>query len=87
MKKAKFTYLPDNQVKVGLSDPLTIFDKEPVEVMNPYSGEKCMLEPVAVAIYEYIKGAEAFGHYGRDFDRARNTFCENWPDEYMTLLD
>jgi len=74
-------------VDIGLSDTLAILDKKPVEVENPYSGDKCMLEPVAVAIYDFIKGCEMTGRYGRDFNRARNTFCENWPDEYMTLLD
>jgi len=91
MKKAKFKYAVNDgglrEVNIGLSAPLAIFDKESVEVENPYSGAKCMLEPVAIAIYDFIKGCEMTGRYGRDFDKARATFCENWPDEYMTLLD
>ena len=35
-----------------------IMDKEPVEVANPYTGQKVMLEPIAVAVYDCIKGAE-----------------------------
>ena len=90
MKKSKFKYSTNagfNEVNCGLSAPLVILDKEPVEVENPFSGEKCMLEPVAIAIYDFIKGCECIGHFPKDFDKARDTFCENWPDEYMTLLD
>ena len=29
-----------------------ILDKAPVEVANPFSGEKVMLEPIAVAVYD-----------------------------------
>ena len=36
----------------------TVMDKEPVEVANPYSGEKATLTPQAVAVYDTIKGAE-----------------------------
>ena len=39
----------------------TSLDTEPVEVQNPYSGEKYTLEPDAVAVYDVIKGAESMG--------------------------
>ena len=29
-----------------------IMDKAPVEVMNPFSKQKVMLEPIAVAVYD-----------------------------------
>ena len=29
-----------------------VMDKEPVEVANPYSGEKATLTPQAVAVYD-----------------------------------
>jgi len=91
MKKAKFLYSTNEdgvkEVSIGLSGALTVYDSKPVEIENPYSGAKCTLEPVAIAIYDFIKGCEVTGKYGRDFDKARDTFCENWPDEYMTLLD
>ena len=38
--------------------PVEIMDRAPVEVANPFSGEKVMLEPIAVAVYDCIKGAE-----------------------------
>ena len=90
MKRKDFEYTHGesyDEVCIGLSASLVIFDKESVEVENPYSEEKCMLEPVAVAIYDFIKGCEVTGRYGNDFHKALDTFRENWPDEYMTLLD
>ena len=40
-----------------------VMDKEPVEVANPFSGEKVTLTPQAVAVYDTIKGAEMTGDY------------------------
>ena len=63
-----------------------IMDKEPVEVANPYSGEKVMLEPIAVAVYDCIKGAEMT----EDFDIVQKGiawFQKHYPKEYMVLLD
>jgi hypothetical protein len=63
-----------------------IMDKAPVEVANPYSGEKVMLEPIAVAVYDCIKGAEMI----QDFDiveKGISWFQEHYPKEYMVLLD
>ena len=63
-----------------------IMDKAPVEVANPYSGEKVMLEPIAVAVYDCIKGAE----YMEDGDMMRKGiewFQKHYPKEYMVLLD
>ena len=63
-----------------------IMDKEPVEVANPYSGEKVMLEPIAVAVYDCIKGAE----YMEDSETMRKGiewFQKHYPKEYMVLLD
>ena len=63
-----------------------IMDKAPVEVANPYSGEKVMLEPIAVAVYDCIKGAE----YMEDSDTMQKGiewFQKHYPKEYMVLLD
>ena len=54
-----------------------IMDKAPVEVANPYSGEKVMLEPIAVAVYDAIKGAEMLNYHetveaGIDWFRENN---------------
>jgi hypothetical protein len=64
----------------------TIFDKEPVEVKNPFSGETCMLTPEAVAVYDTIKGSEMFGDY-ETVRKGLDWFSENFPKEYMILLD
>lgn len=63
-----------------------ILDSEPVEVTNPFSGESCMLTPEAVAVYDTIKGCELCGDYEM-VRKGLNWFAENFPSEYMTLLD
>ena len=40
---------------------IAIYDKEPVEVRNPFSGEACILSPEEVAVYDYLKGCEMMG--------------------------
>ena len=55
-------------------------------IMNPYTGQECELTPVAVAVYDVIKGAEAMGLYntvrvGLDW------FKKYYTKEYMVLLD
>tara|TARA_R100001460_G_scaffold20889_2_gene42922 strand:+ start:12762 stop:12986 length:225 start_codon:yes stop_codon:yes gene_type:complete len=65
---------------------LQILDKEPVEVTNPYSGEKVTLQPDAVAVYDMIKGSEAM----RLYDGVRvglDWFRQHEPEAYMVLLD
>ena len=34
-----------------------IMDKESKEIANPYTGEKALLTPEAIAVYDTIKGA------------------------------
>jgi len=63
-----------------------IMDKAPVEVANPYSGEKVMLEPIAVAVYDAIKGAEMLNYY-ETVEAGIDWFREHYPKEYMVLLD
>ena len=66
--------------------PVEIIDTDLVKVQNPYSGESVMLEPVAVAVYDCIKGAE----YIEDHDIVRKgiSWFQKWyPKEYMILLD
>jgi hypothetical protein len=64
----------------------TIFDTEPVYVTNPFSGEGCMLVPEAVAVYDTIKGCELTGDY-ENVQKGLDWFADNFPNEYMTLLD
>ena len=66
--------------------PVEIMDKAPVEVANPYSGEKVMLEPIAVAVYDCIKGAEMLGNYDT-VEKGIDWFIEHYPEAYQVLLD
>ena len=66
--------------------PVEIVDTKPVEVSNPYSGQKTVLQPTAVAVYDCIKGAEMT----EDFDIVRKGiawFQEHYPKEYFVLLN
>ena len=69
-----------------LSKGLVILDKDPVQVKNPYSGESVVLQPVAVAVYDWIKGAEHLELYD-DMNKGLDWFAKNEPDAYMVLLD
>ena len=66
--------------------PVEIIDTKPVEVKNPFSGEKVMLEPVAIAVYDCIKGAEALGEYDT-VEKGIEWFQKHYAKEYMKLLD
>ena len=66
--------------------PVEILDKAPLEVANPYSGEKVMLEPIAVSVYDCIKGAEMIEDYDI-VEKGLDWFREHYPKEYMVLLD
>ena len=66
--------------------PVEIIDTKPVEVANPYSGEKVTLEPIAVAVYDCIKGAEMMEDYEL-MQKGLDWFSEHYPKEYMVLLD
>jgi len=63
-----------------------IVDKAPVEVTNPFSKQKVMLEPIAVAVYDCIKGAEILGEYDT-VQKGLDWFIEHYPEEYGVLLD
>ena len=65
---------------------LEILDKEPVEIANPYSGEKVTLQPDAVAVYDYIKGSEVLQQY-KAVRKGLDWFRKHEPDAYMVLLD
>ena len=63
-----------------------ILDAEPVRITNPFSGESCMLEPDAVAVYDCIMGANMTGNY-KIVEKGCAWFIKHFPAEYMTLLD
>lgn len=63
-----------------------IIDTKPVEVANPFSGEKTILQPTAVAVYDCIKGAEMMEDYDM-VQKGIDWFIEHYPKEYGVLLD
>ena len=63
-----------------------ILDAEPVRITNPFSGESCMLEPDAVAVYDCIMGAQYINDY-KTIRKGLDWFRKYFPAEYMTLLD
>ncbi len=75
-----------NILKPNPPFPVEIIDTKPVEVKNPFSGEKVMLEPVAIAVYDCIKGAEALGEYDT-VEKGIEWFQKHYAKEYMKLLD
>ena len=56
------------------------------EIKNPFTGEKVMLPPDAVAVYDTIKGAELIGNYSH-LRKGIAWFQKHEPDAYMKLLD
>ena len=59
---------------------------EPETITNPFSGESVLLDPVAVAVYDTIRGAEMFGQY-EVVRKGLDWFRRFYPSEYMVLLD
>jgi hypothetical protein len=71
---------------IALPFECLVLDEHPVEITNPFSGESCVLTPEAVAVYDTIKGAEMIGDW-TTVQQGIDWFIENFPSEYMTLLD
>ena len=63
-----------------------LLDSKPVKVTNPFSGQSCMLEPDAVAVYDVTIGANMIGDY-ETVQKGINWFIQYFPEEYMILLD
>ena len=66
--------------------PVEIIDTKPVKVVNQFSGQSVMLEPVAMAVYDCIKGAEMLQDY-KMVEEGLEWFGKHYPKEYMVLLD
>lgn len=61
--------------------------KEGEEIANMFDPEqKCFLDPLGVALHDFIKGCELTQKYDK-MQQALGIFRENYPEEYMTLLD
>ena len=73
------------QEEQELIDSLEILEESEM-VTNPYSEASCRLEPLAVALYDVIKGSELLGD--KDTMRiALGIFMNRWSEEYFILLD
>lgn len=55
-------------------------------IENPYTGQGCTLNPIGVALYDYIKGCELLG-LKKELRFALDFFVEMFPNEYYILLD
>jgi hypothetical protein len=71
-----------------------VIGSSPEMVTNHYTGESCELSPEQIAIYDFIKGSEVLIEVGAtegsiliNFNQALKCFREQWPKEYLTLLD
>lgn len=65
---------------------IQIYDTEPVEVANPYTGQTVTLTPKEVAVYDLIKGAELTSQWEM-LRKGLDWFIENNGEAYMALLD
>jgi len=78
------TKLTPREQAVKLFPDLEIFDEKEF-VANRFTGEIIELEPEAVAMYDLTMGAEQIGmHIMRT---CLDWFIDNYPKEYMVLLD
>jgi hypothetical protein len=74
------------ETKIKLPFDCEILDFEPVNVVNPFSGNSCMLTPEQVAVYDCIKGGEITGNW--DYVRKGcDWFRQHYPEQYKILLD
>lgn len=65
---------------------IAIYDTEPVDVKNPFSGESFTLTPEEVAVYDYLKGCEMIGDH-KGLRKGIDWFIDNNTEAYMALLD
>ena len=57
-----------------------------IEVKNRFGGGSCKLPWFAVAVYDLIMGAERFEDWNTHRE-GLDWFADNFPNEYMVLLD
>tara|TARA_E500000305_G_C3896684_1_gene176735 strand:+ start:300 stop:536 length:237 start_codon:yes stop_codon:yes gene_type:complete len=78
--------MADKTKRIKMPFDCVIMDKESKEIANPYTGEKALLTPEAIAVYDTIKGAEMMGQY-ETMEKGIAWFQANYPKEYFVLLD
>ena len=87
----KKVVLPKKEKKKKLTDKELInslyLRKEGEEVANMFNpSQKCFLEPLAVALHDFIKGCEITGK-SDSMQQALKIFRTKYPEEYYVLLD
>jgi hypothetical protein len=60
--------------------------KTPQSRTNPFSGDTLTLEPLAVAVHDYVKKCER-ERYSQGLQQGIEIFASRWAEEYMILLD
>ena len=78
--------MADKNKRIQMPFDCVIMDKESKEIANPYTGQKVLLTPEAIAVYDTIKGAEMLGQY-ETMEKGIAWFQANYPKEYFVLLD
>jgi len=78
--------MADKNKRIKMPFDCVIMDKESKEIANPYTGQKVLLTPEAIAVYDTIKGAEMMGQY-ETMEKGIAWFQANYPKEYFVLLD
>ena len=78
--------MADKTKRIKMPFDCVIMDKESKEIANPYTGQKALLTPEAIAVYDTIKGAEMMGQY-ETMEKGIAWFQANYPKEYFVLLD
>jgi hypothetical protein len=78
--------MTDKNKRIKMPFDCVIMDKESKEIANPYTGQKALLTPEAIAVYDTIKGAEMLGKY-ETMETGIAWFRTNYPKEYFILLD
>ena len=78
--------MADKNKRIKMPFDCVIMDKESKEIANPYTGQKALLTPEAIAVYDTIKGAEMLGQY-ETMEKGIAWFQANYPKEYFVLLD
>ena len=78
--------MADKTKRIKMPFDCVIMDKESKEIANPYTGQKVLLTPEAIAVYDTIKGAEMMGQY-ETMEKGIAWFQANYPKEYFVLLD
>jgi hypothetical protein len=79
-----------NKKQLDLMKELLIGTEDEVAT-NPFSKEKCTLNPEAIALYDFMMGSQISGFTNQEniykFYLAQEIFRANWPEEYMALID